>query len=302
MTATTTQLARIEEYVMVNARPLDVARFRHAVYRASPQAVIAELEAFQNADGGFGKGLEPDFRIPDSSAIATWVGLQLLIDLGVNSGAEVVRRALEYVVTSYDADVGGWPPVPATVNEHPHANWWHYETDDGGTKIHQIPWNPTAAIAGYLWHYDVQSPGDLIERAIEYLREQADSNLEMHELNTFVQLANLVPADAYPDLPPLITVAVNRIVNTNPEEWGGYGAQPLAFVTSPSTFLYEELRDSVEANLDYWLDTIGEDGAWLLPWDWGRDEDEFQRLRPEITASLTVQRTIVLRSFGRLAG
>jgi hypothetical protein len=44
--------------------------------------------------------------MPDSSAIATWVGLQLLIDLGVNSEGDIVRRALEYLVVSYDTDVG----------------------------------------------------------------------------------------------------------------------------------------------------------------------------------------------------
>ena len=219
MTETTNSpVGRIEEYVVRNARPLDVARFRHLVHGGSAQDVVAELEAYQNTDGGFGWGLEPDFRMPDSSAIATWVALQLLIDLGINSEADIVKRALAYVAASYDADVGGWPPVPAAVNDYPHASWWHYKADEGGTQIHRTPWNPTAALAGYLWHFGVSgppSPADLIDGAIEYLRGRAASDLEMHELGTFVQLANSVPADAYPDLRPLVTVAVNRIVNTN---------------------------------------------------------------------------------------
>ena len=52
---------------------------------------------FQNDDGGFGRALEPDFRLPASSAIATAVGFQYLREAGVASPRSHggCRRALD---------------------------------------------------------------------------------------------------------------------------------------------------------------------------------------------------------------
>ena len=297
-------LDRVEEFVSCNGRALDKARFNHCIHGAPPQDVVDALLQFQNPDGGFGRGLEPDFRLPDSSPVATWVGLGVLIDLDIDAQADIVRRALDYLLASFDVDVDRWLPVPPAVNDYPHAGWWHYDAAEGGTPIHRTPWTPTAALTGYLWHFvepGPPAPGDLAARAIAYLEERAGTDLEMHELKCFVQLARLAPqSQARQQLRALATTAAQRVVKTNREEWVGYGAQPLEFVDAPGDVLYGELSDCVEANLDFWLDTLGDDGVWPLTWKWRRDDAEFERLRPEITASLAVQRTIALRAFGRV--
>ena len=296
-------LERIEQFVNRNGRPLDIARFRHAFRGGDAQEVVNTLTDFQNEDGGFGNGLEPDFLLPESSPIATWVGLGCLSDLGIDAETDIVRRALKYLQSSYDDELGGWVPVSPAVNNHPHAGWWHFEPDEGGTPIHQTPWNPTSALTGYLWHFEFPGPpsaAELTGRALAYLRDKADSDIEMHELYTFVQLATLAPEPHAGELQALTTAAVQRIVQTSRADWEGYGAQPLTFVNGPGHYLHAALREVVAANLDYWLDTLGENGAWSLPWQWGRDEDEFARVRPQIEAALAVQRAIVLRNFGRL--
>ena len=300
---TASVLDRIEGFVTRNGRALDVSRFRHAVRGGAVQDVVDALAAFQNADGGFGNGLESDLQLPDSSPIATWVGLGLLIDLGVDAQAGIVRRAIDYLQTSYDADAGRWLPVSPSVNDYPHGGWWHYAEDKGGTVIHQTPWNPTAALAGYLWHYGVSgepSPAELMDRGLAYMRDRSDTDLEWHELGTFVQLAVLAPEPRAQELRSLTTSAVLRVVARKREDWEGYGPQPLAFISDPGDFLCADLAELVDANLDYWLDTLGDDGAWPLTYHWGRDEAEFERLRPELTASFAVHRAIVLRAFGRL--
>ena len=301
---TASLLGRIEEFVTRNGRPLDRARFNHAVHGGPVQDVVETLRQFQNADGGFGRGLEPDFRLPDSSPVATWVGLGLLIDLGVDAEADIVRRALEYLLASFDVEADRWLPVPPAVNDYPHAGWWHYDAAEGGTPIHRTQWTPSAALTGHLWHYGESgppAPAGLAARAIDYLRDKAGTDLEMHELKCLVALARLAPEPrAREQLRALTTAAVHRLVKTDREDWQGYGAQPLEFVDAPGDFLYDEVRDSVDANLDHWLDTIGDEGVWPLTWKWRRDDAEFERLLPEITASFAVQRTIVLRAFGRV--
>ena len=64
------------------ARPLERALFAHAFENAPVAPALSELAGFANADGGLGHGLEPDFRLPDSSALATSHALTILRGLG----------------------------------------------------------------------------------------------------------------------------------------------------------------------------------------------------------------------------
>ena len=55
-----------------NARPLEYARWAYLFEGGSKEKVIDNLSAFQNSDGGFAHGLEPDSMLPESNAIDTW--------------------------------------------------------------------------------------------------------------------------------------------------------------------------------------------------------------------------------------
>ncbi len=300
---TTSLVERIEAYVSANARPLDVARFQHALKGADVEPVVEELSKFQNSDGGFGHGLEADLRLPESSPICTWVGLEILIELGIAIETGIVQRALNYLQATFNVEAGRWMPVEAIVNDHPHAGWFHFEQEKGGTPIHQNPWNPTAALTGFLWHYDASAPttpAELTEGAITYLRELAETDMEMHELAVMIRLASLAPQPYSSDLQRLTLAAVQRIVETDPVEWSGYGPQPLNFVSGPEHFLYPALSEHVGANLDYWIESLKGDGSWELPYQWYRDDEVFARLKPELTAAFALQRAIKLRAFDRL--
>ncbi len=60
-----------KQFILQNARPVDLAVYQYYFENRSNQKVIAELAKYQNKDGGFGNGLEPDFVNPASSPIAT---------------------------------------------------------------------------------------------------------------------------------------------------------------------------------------------------------------------------------------
>jgi hypothetical protein len=50
----------IRGWVSRNARPLDFALWRYHFEGGSAEDVLRALALYQNADGGFGKGIEPD--------------------------------------------------------------------------------------------------------------------------------------------------------------------------------------------------------------------------------------------------
>ncbi|MBN2983028.1 hypothetical protein [Cohnella algarum] len=66
------------QFMKRRARPLERAVYEHEFESGSESEVLKELAEFQNPDGGFGCGLEPDLRCKESSALATTRALDIL--------------------------------------------------------------------------------------------------------------------------------------------------------------------------------------------------------------------------------
>lgn len=63
---------KARQFIYQNARPLELARWQVHFENGSREAVLQALQVYQNEDGGFGHGLEPDNWNPNSTPIATW--------------------------------------------------------------------------------------------------------------------------------------------------------------------------------------------------------------------------------------
>ena len=127
------------------ARPLEIARYDYIFEKSSADGVLRELSAFQNHDGGFGHGIESDFHLPDSTPIATSVGLRILDALPSSKlRDEMITKALQYLRTAFFLDRVGWFSVTPEVNEYPHAPWWTYDISTKMTPIDMSWGNPSA--------------------------------------------------------------------------------------------------------------------------------------------------------------
>lgn len=59
------------------ARPLESVTLNY-YFNSSNDDILDMLEGFQNPDGGFGRGIEPDFKLIESSPMATSIGLRYI--------------------------------------------------------------------------------------------------------------------------------------------------------------------------------------------------------------------------------
>src|SRR5258708_666866 len=91
-------------FVLEHGRPLDAALLRLALGEGGPDDVLAALTPFQNADGGFGHGLEPDIPSPASSGLATSIGLRLLVRAAAPANHPLVAGALRWAAAQIDAE------------------------------------------------------------------------------------------------------------------------------------------------------------------------------------------------------
>lgn len=295
----------IHTYLTTNARPLDLALYNFHFDNGPQQAVIKALAAYQNEDGGFGNGIEPDFQMPDSSPLGTTLAFQYLAKLRNPGATSLVHKAIAYLIQTYDRQKNGWNIVPKAINNYPHAPWWEYEHSRQG-----FGWgNPGAEILGYLLqhralvHDDTSLSEIITKRALERLHELTRQNEpDFHELLCYIRLYQRADQQLQTHIHQPLADLITKVVNLNPTEWGSYVATPLTFVKSPdSPFISLFDHQLIKANLDYLKQTIVNGNHWEPTWDWGGDHPEsWAQAKQAWSGKLTVETVMILRAFGEI--
>ena len=295
---------RARSFVMEQGRPLEQALFRYHFEDGPAEAVLGELARFQNDDGGFGHGLEPDLRLAGSSVIVTTVALQHLRVLGAGEDNFLVQGAMRYLMATYDSALEVWPIIPSSVDEAPHAPWWAYD-DQLAERWHGFKANPRAEIVGYLFEYPNLSPAslgkDLGEAVALYLETFAEK-VETHDLLCYVRLVQTSALSEPLRSWLLLRLApvVDRVVAKEPSAWAQYGLKPLWVAESPDSPFAGQLAGAIELNLDYEIEHQGADGAWAPSWTWfGQYDETWPQAEREWKGVLTIKTLLQLRSFGR---
>jgi hypothetical protein len=274
--------------------------FRFEFEQGSAADVLKELETFQNADGGFGHALEPDFRLPASSAIATTVALQYISRLRLPETPVLAIQALQYLYRIFDQEHLLWTSVPETVAQFPRAVWWEYP---GIEKAEQYWANPAAEIVGYLYEFPGILPNGLRDTLTRKAFAKLDNRsepLEMHDLLCYLRLAERLPAGLQSELYTRLDPHVRAVVTTTPEQWRAYSLQPVLVAPWPESHYYPVFQSAISENLDFLIANQGDDGAWHPTWAWGRYEEDWQRAKEEWKGVLTLDNLRVLRAYKRI--
>ena len=291
-----------KNFIMDQGRALDQRRFEFHFEAGSANAVLDELASYQNDDGGFGNSLEPDIRTSASSAIATTVGFQVLREIRAPVGHALVRKGIEYFVTTYDESRQIWPIIPPEVAEAPHAPWWNYE--NSVETFGQFLVNPRAEIVGYLHEFSDGVPTQLLKQLTATVLAHLDSlpdEMEMHDILCFARLAETEALPNRKEVGEKLAREAAPRVARNAEQLTGYVLKPLWLVSSPESPLATEFKDEVEMNLDFEIEQQGEDGSWSPNFSW---EDQYpetwQKAKKEWQSRFTVETLKTLRDFGRI--
>ncbi len=303
MKLSTEQFDRAKIFIQQQARPLEKQLFSFHFESGSASDVLNALSAHQNEDGGFGHALEPDFRLKDSSPMATTVGLQILREVGCTDNEPMVKRAIDYLIKNYRKDLQRWVSVPEAVNEVAHAPWWHF----AGEGEVGFSANPSAEIVAHLWHFKALSDESfrktVLSLALDLLKNTPDK-LEFHDMLCWLWLikSDHVPQDAQQTVRAKMIAATPHVITTDPEQWSGYSAKPLWFAPSPEAPLADILTQSVQVNLDYEIEHQDEDGAWSPIWNWGDSfPDVWSAAKREWQGVLTLNLLKSFKAYDRLS-
>jgi hypothetical protein len=105
-------LSAANDFMAAHARILDRRRFELLNGRAAASAVLAALRAYRNPDGGYGHGLEPDLRAPESQPAAALHAFEVFAEVAPVTAPEAAELcdwldAIERLAGEQLED-GGW--------------------------------------------------------------------------------------------------------------------------------------------------------------------------------------------------
>ncbi len=299
-------LQKVKERILNEGRKLDAEALKLEFGNTDKHDYIKELILFQNDDGGFGNGIEPDFIFPSSSPMATSIGLKYLekIDETIK-GREMIKRAVEYLEKEYNYEEKRWYSAGKSLNDFPHAPWWNIDEETGRNCIDASWGNPTAELAGYLYKYREYTvkidAKKLVAEAVRRLEEKKQFTSE-HEIYCYIRMYNRVPEEFKKRMKEPITRAIEGLISTDPKEWDQYTPNPLRFIEKESKEYFGISMNLINKSLDYVINKMETEGEIKVNWEWGQYEDEWNIQKRNWIGIINLNYLVILKKFNRLRG
>ncbi|MFJ6392176.1 hypothetical protein ACIQJT_31700 [Streptomyces sp. NPDC091972] len=259
-------LFRAEHFVWLTARVLEQRLFAYLFLNGGPDPVETALDAYRNADGGYGHALDPDLRGPVSQPLHTAHALRVLDAVG-RCGGQRVERVCRYL-TSVSTPEGALPAVTPAQRGYPTAPFMKVLDAPPGELL------TTGPVVGLLhrnevWHAWLFRATDFCWQAVESLQVSHPDEIQ----------AALTFLDSAPDRPRAQATAdrLGRLVReqrlaaldpSNPAP--GAHHFPHDYARTPDSLARAWFTDDeMSRSLDFLAAEQQEDGGWPThghPW------------------------------------
>jgi hypothetical protein len=160
----TVDLSTAADFMATHARVLDRRRFELLSGPADPAGVVAALDGCRNPDGGYGWGLEPDLRSPESQPGAAAHAFEVFEQIAPATAPQA-RTLCDWLdsVTLLD---GGLPMALPLGIDAGSAPWW--QGADATASSLQITAFTTAVAQRVAAHDEAVASHPWLERATRY--------------------------------------------------------------------------------------------------------------------------------------
>ncbi|MFI6498969.1 hypothetical protein [Nonomuraea typhae] len=291
----TVNLTAAAEFMATHARVLDRRRFDVLLGSGDAAGALSALDAYRNPDGGYGWGLEPDLRSPESQPGAALHAFQVFEEIAPESSRHA--ESLAGWLASVTLPDGGLPfSLPLSVRAGT-APWW--SGDDHTTSSLQITAVTAAAahrvasLAGHPWlaratRYCLDAIAALEERPHAYVLSFAVHFLDaVHAAEPEARALLKRLAAFIPESGEIRVEGGTAGEKLTPLDFAPYPGRPARALFTP---------EQIAADLDRLAAGQREDGGWTV---------EYATISPagslDWRGVVTVGAVTVLQRNGRLA-
>jgi hypothetical protein len=264
-TLTTTQQARAEAlvgpaigFLETQEYPLGVAIVRYLWQDGAGDRIVEALSAFQNDDGGFGKGLEVDIKAPVSNPFAARLAMQALRLVDLEASAALRARLATWLSGAQHED-GDWHFAPE-VYESELAPWF------AGWEFPSL--NPACCVVGNAIPLDIAT--DTMRSRVSRLFAEKASHDEARsgDFYTMLPYAEYVGVEDLPDREAWLASLAEGVVTGS--DTGAYADAQHVFdhVLAAGPGLVRRLPVGIVSGwVDRLLEEPQDDGGWPTPYD-----------------------------------
>ncbi len=259
-------------WLLSHGRPLERARLIEDG-PARRAAVTAALRAHQQPDGGLGGPLEPDHRYTGSTVLATWSGLAVCRDEGLDASDPLVAQLLAW---SRERLVGldghrVWPFLPPEAQQAAHAPWWDQSTPGQlAASFAGFRLNPRAELVAMAWRWpgflDAVTRDALTVDVVAAVERMEPGHVHDHLCASTFAHEPAVPAEAR----AAVVDVLHHVLPARVQRPGaaGYGLDALDVVPGPDSPLVDVVSDVIADTLDSLDHDQTHDGSWRPGWVW----------------------------------
>jgi hypothetical protein len=260
-------LSAAKDFLATHARVLDRRRFELLNGETDPSAALAALDGYRNPDGGYGWGLEPDLRSPESQPGAAHHAFEVFEEIAPATAPQATE--LCDWLDSISLPEGGLPMALPTSMTAGSAPWWK----DGDPSESSLQITTVAAAGAQLVaaHDPAVAAHAWLERATRFCLtaiEALDDAPSPYVLAFSVRFLDAVD-ESHPEAPDLL----RRLGTYIPDEGivrlrGGAEDEmlrPLDFAPYPDRPARDLFTtDVIAADLERLAGQQQEDGGWTV--------------------------------------
>ena len=284
-----TILEKGANFIWKYARHLERAIFENRFYGGPAERIVEILRSYQNQDGGFGGGLEPDLRAPDSQPLFVEFGLATLYGCKLRD-ADMAYKACDFHAARRP---GTWHPNDIPIcTQVPRADHWHNPDAELPSldRLIGLVGLATGKASSHPW----------LQQAVEICVRNISTTqfTDAHTLRTaFCLLDSLGDRGGTEQLFEKLAQELAQadfFIAEAPAK--GYGLTPLEFAPAPDAYCRRIFSAAqIEGHLKELKSKQEEDGGWPIQW-----EPPGEMASWEWRAHKTVSALATLRAYGRI--
>ena len=274
-----------KQFIYMNVLPLVKEKSRMleyylimSLFENVDSNVLEELKKFQNSDGGFGNGLEPDVQMPNSSILATNVAIKALgFVKNKELKEQMIKDIVKYLENNYNHEKERFLMVDENVDKYPHAVWWNYSDLEKNFPFG----NPDPEVIGFLYenrkYLTKLNFSNLINDVVEFIMSDKFLEASMHTLMSVLYFYKRVDDDVKNLIHDRIHLLVNKEIDAGLGKWDEYSLEPYKIYIIEPHFTNTYL-ESLGENLTGLIKKIN--SLEVVPnWQWYQYDDVFEEVR-----------------------
>lgn len=274
-----------KQFIYENVLPLVKEKSRlleyyliKSLFENVDENIIEELRKYQNKDGGFGHGLEPDVQMPNSSVLATNVAVYTLDRVKrIELKEDMIQGIVSYYESVYNKEKNRFFMVDDTVEKFPHAVWWNFKDLEKN-----FPYgNPDPEVIGFLFEnrrfLTKLNYSKLINDVVDFVMSDTFLESSMHTLLSVISFYRRVDDDVKNLIHDRIHLLVTKELDSGLGKWEEYSLEPYKVYIIEPHFVNTHL-ESLGENLTQLISKIN--SLNVLPnWNWYQYDEVFEEVK-----------------------